>query len=75
MNSKIMDLATLLLQRNPYVANNPQSQSYLNLLRSGDDERIKQVANNICMSYGVTPQEAGNQALKYFGLVGGYNVQ
>lgn len=74
MNSRIMDVATFLLQRNPYVANNPQSRAYIDLLRSGDDERIKQVATNLCNTYGVTPQQAGNQALQYFGF-GGNNVQ
>lgn len=55
-----------LIQRNPQVANNPQAQEYLGVIQSGDNKKGEEIANNICKSYGVTPQEALEMARQFF---------
>lgn len=57
-----------LIQRNPQVANNPQAQEYLGVIQNGDSAKGEEIANNICKSYGVTPQEAIEMAKKFFGI-------
>lgn len=57
-----------LLQSNPSIASNPQAKVYLDAIRSGDTQRMKQLATNICSSYGVTPEQARNDTMKFFGF-------
>lgn len=60
--------AMLLLQKNPKVANSPQGQQFLEILKSGDVEAGQKMAQNFCNSYGVTPEEGVNQARKFFNI-------
>lgn len=60
--------AIMLLQKNPKIANSPQGQQFLEILKSGDSERGQQMAQNFCNSYGVTPEEGYNQARKFFNI-------
>ena len=57
-----------LLVTNPQVVNNPQAQVYLDAIRSGDTNRMKMLATNICASYGVTPEQARNDTMRFFGF-------
>lgn len=58
--------AMALLQRNPKIANSPQGQQFMQILKSGDVAAGQQMARNYCNSYGVTPEEGYNQALNFF---------
>lgn len=60
--------ALLLLQKNPKVANSPQGQQFIDILKSGDAERGQQMAQNFCSSYGVKPEDAYNEARKFFNI-------
>lgn len=57
-----------LINQNPNVANNPQAQEYLGVIQSGDAQKGTEIANNICKSYGMTPQEALERAKQFFNL-------
>lgn len=57
-----------LIASNPGIANNPQAQVYLNAIRSGDNQKMKEIAMNICNSYGVTPEQAQNDTMRFFGF-------
>ena len=46
--------------------NNPMAQNYISVIQSGDAQKGQQLAENICRSYGVTPQEALQQAKQFF---------
>ena len=59
-------IAMSLLQRNPKVANSPQGQQFIEILKSGDSAKGEQMAQNICSSYGVKPEDAYNQARQFF---------
>lgn len=55
-----------MLRRNPSISQNPRNQDFLQVIQSGDDARGQQIAENLCKTYGVTPQEAVNMATDFF---------
>lgn len=58
----------MLLQRNPEMQNNPMAKQMIDVIRSGDSAKGQQIANNLCKSNGVSPQDAIKQAQQFFGL-------
>lgn len=58
--------AANLLSRNPNVANSPQGRALVDILRSNDDARGRQMAANICQEYGVSEEEAARMAMSRF---------
>ena len=64
----LKDFALNMINGNPNVANNPNAQEFLNVIRNGDDVRGKQIAQNLCDSYGLTTDQAVQQAKRFFGL-------
>jgi len=64
----IKAFALNLLSRNPKIANNPQAQAYLNVIQSGDSAKGEEIARNLCATYGVTTDQAVNQAKQFFNL-------
>lgn len=66
MNNMYGALANLLQNRFPNVANSPQGREFIRILNSGDVEAGKNMANNICQSYGVSREEAVNQSVNFF---------
>lgn len=62
----MMDFALNLLSRNPNIANNPNAQNYISVIRSGDAAKGAEIANNICASYGISKEEALQQARGFF---------
>lgn len=60
------EIAMTLLQKNPQVANSPQGQQFMAILKSGDAQKGQQMADNICSSYGVTRDDALNRAKQFF---------
>lgn len=67
MNS-IQNFVGNIIASNPAIANNPQAQNYINVIQSGDANRGQQIADNICKTYGVSRDEALNQAMQFFGI-------
>ena len=67
-NMSPRDLITQLMQRNPNIANNPQAKSYIDTVMGGNQEQIKNLAMNICNSYGITPEQARNDTMRFFGF-------
>lgn len=66
MMPNLQQFAMTLLQRNPNVANNPQAQSLMRIIQSGNSQQGEQVAKNLCDTMGVTPEEASQQAKTFF---------
>lgn len=60
--------ARQLIQNNPQIANNPNAKEMVDILISGDSKRGEQLAANLCKSYGIQPEQAVEQARKFFGL-------
>lgn len=63
-----MQFAMSMIQRNPQVMNNPMAQNYIGIIQSGDAQKGQQLAENICKSYGMTPQQALQQAKQFFNI-------
>lgn len=66
----IRGFALQMLSNNPNIANNPEAQQLLEVIKSGDDQRGQQVADNICKTYGISREDAIMQAKRFFNLPG-----
>lgn len=54
------------IRQNPNIANNPQSQNFLQILQSGDAQKGQQVAENLLKTYGMTKEQGMNQVHNFF---------
>lgn len=68
MSNPFMHLAMNLINKNPAIQNNPQAKELIGIIQSGDSARGEQIAMNLCNTYGVTKEQAIDQAKRYFGL-------
>lgn len=71
MNNAVQMLTQMAMQRimsNPQMQNNPQAREFMNIMQSGDQQRGIQMANNLCQSYNVTPQQMTQEAMRFFGI-------
>lgn len=66
--SNISNFAMDLISKNPNIVNNPQAQTMLNAIKSGDNKVGEEIAHNLCDAYGVTPEDAVKQAKAFFHL-------
>lgn len=66
--STIKDFALGLLGKNPNVANNPNAQRFIQVIKEGNSSEGEQIAQNICDSYGVTKEQAIQEAKRFFRL-------
>ena len=64
----LMQFAMNILKQNPNVARHPQAQATLQVLPSGDAQKGQQIAQNLCQTYGITPEEAVKQATSFFNI-------
>lgn len=62
------DFAMNLITRNPQIANNPNAQGMIQAIQSNDSAKGEQIAKNLCDSYGISPQEAIQQAKRFFNI-------
>lgn len=63
-----LDVILNMAQSNPNIANNPQAQAMLNVVRSGDSKKGEEIARNLCNTMGITPEEATKQAANFFNI-------
>lgn len=66
MPNPVMNFLNQAIQNNPSLQQNPQAQNYISVLQSGDSQKGQQLAENICKSMGVTPEQALQQAKQFF---------
>ena len=64
----IRNMALNLLSQNPNIANNPNAQELINVIRSGDSAGGEQIAKNLCATYGVSKDDAIKNAKSFFNL-------
>ena len=53
----IQQMAMKILKENPNIANNPNAQSMINVIQSGDEKKGQEIAENICKSMGVSKED------------------
>lgn len=66
--TNLKDFAMNILAQHPQIANNPNAQSMIQAIQSGDDKRGEQIAKNLCDSYGISPQQAVQDAKRFFNI-------
>ncbi len=64
----IREFALSMLQNSPQVMNNPRAQEMFKVIQDNDAVKGQQIAQNLCNTYGVSKEEATNQAKRFFGL-------
>lgn len=65
-NNPRMNFVNRLLAGNPQLRNNPMAHNALSAIQNGDDATGEQIARNLCESYGITPEAAYAQAMRFF---------
>lgn len=66
--TNLKDFAMNILAQNPQIANNPNAQNMIQAIQSGDDKRGEEIATNLCNAYGITPQQAVQDAKRFFNI-------
>lgn len=66
LNFDPKQFALSMLQWNPQLKNNPQAQGLINVIQSGDSEQGERFAENLCKTYGVSKEQALEDARKFF---------
>lgn len=61
MNAMINFLLQKIAQ-SPNLQNNPNAQQWIQVIQNGDAATGQQIARNIAQSYGMTPEQASQQA-------------
>lgn len=64
MNRSSIEKAVSLLKTRPEIAGNPRAREMLEIIQNGDAERGERVANNLLENYGVTKEQALEEARK-----------
>lgn len=62
------DFALQMIQNNPNIANNPRAQEMIAIIQNGDAAKGQELAQNLCATYGTTPDQAFQQAKKFFNI-------
>lgn len=66
MQGSIRDFALGMLSRSPQLQRNPNAQSMIQVIQSGDAKKGEEIARNLCETYGVKPEDAVQQARSFF---------
>lgn len=64
----LKSFAMMLLRQNPNIMNNPQAQHMVSIIQNGDSAQGQQVAENLCKTYGISKEDAIQQAKQFFGM-------
>lgn len=64
----LKSFAMMLLRQNPNIMNNPQAQHMVSIIQNGDSTQGQQIAENLCKTYGISRENAIQQAKQFFGM-------
>lgn len=64
----IREFALQMLNNSPQLKNNPQAQEMIRVIQENDSVKGQQIAENLCNTYGMSKEEATNQAKRFFGM-------
>lgn len=64
----IREFALQMLNNSPQLKNNPQAQEMMRVIQENDSVKGQQIAENLCNTYGMSKEEATNQAKRFFGM-------
>lgn len=55
-----------MIEGSPQFSNNPNAKEMLECIKNNDSKRGQQIARNLCETYGVKPEDAVQQARRFF---------
>ncbi len=58
----LLQVAMQTILNRPDLRNNQIAQQFLNIVNTGDVAQGQQLAQNLCQTYGLNPQDAAQQA-------------
>lgn len=64
----MMQFAMQMIQNNPRIKNNPQAMNMIDVIQRGDSAQGQKIAENLCHTYGMTREQATQQAKQFFKL-------
>lgn len=64
----LKSFAMMMLKQNPNIMNNPQAQHMVSIIQNGDSQQGQQIAENLCKTYGISKEDAIQQAKQFFGM-------
>lgn len=67
-NPLIIFAQNIIRKNQNNLPNTPWAQAAVNAIMTGDSKAGEQIANNLCESYGVTKEQAINQAKQSFNI-------
>lgn len=68
LNNLLIDMMVNKALSNPSIRNNPTAMEYLNVIKSGDNKRGEEIANDLCKAHGETTDNAIQNAKRFFNL-------
>ena len=64
--NNLKDFALGIIGSNPQIAQNPNAQQMIDVIKRGDAQKGQQIAKNLCDTYGVRPEQVIQQARSFF---------
>lgn len=68
MNQQLIEMMLNRIEASPQYASNPNARAMVECIRSNDSQRGQEIARNLCQTYGITPEQAVQQARGMLGL-------
>lgn len=68
MMNNMRNFAMNAIMQNQQIANNPNAQEFVDVIRNNDAQRGQMIAKNLCDTYGITPEQAISQAKQFFNI-------
>lgn len=62
------NIALNIIQKNPNIANNVMGKEFVEVLRTGNQQRGIEMAENLCKTNNSTKEDAIKKALNFFGM-------
>lgn len=64
--NNLMGFALDMIRHDPALQTDPNARETIDAIRSGDANRGRQIARNLCDTYGVKPEDAIARAKSFF---------
>ncbi len=66
--NQLINMALDMISHRPDIANNPNAQEMINVIRTGDSKRGTEIAQNLCNTFGESPNDAIIRAKRFFNI-------
>lgn len=63
-----IDAIITMIEQSPQFARNPNAREMLDCIKNNDAKKGQQIAANLCNTYGIKPEDAVQQARRFFNV-------